>query len=280
MSYNKIYIPRKKIAFFELIKDIIIGIKDGNELAIRLFIRDLKSGFEKSLLGYFWLIIPPLATAGIWILLTSTSVIKVVNVPMNYSGYCLVGTTIWGVFAESVLKPLQRYKSGMSMMVKLNFPRESFVLASTYDLLFGIFIRFLFLVPLLWFLGYTPGINTIFAFFSIIIVSFIGLSIGLLLTPLGLLFNDVSRLISLGLPFLMYFSPVLYPISSSNVLSRLNFLNPASSWLEFARSLLGGYQHSDYLTMTLWFFISFLFLFLGFIFLSITLPIIVERSGS
>lgn len=280
MSNTRIYIPRKKIALIELLKEIMIGIKIGNELAFRLFNRDLKSSFEKSFFGYFWLIIPPLATAGIWILLTSTNVVKVIGVPMNYSGYCLIGTTIWGVFAESVSKPIQRYKSGMPMMVKLNFPRESFFLASTYDLLFGIFIRFLFLVPLLWILGYVPGINTFFAFLSIIIVSFIGVSIGLLLTPVGLLFNDVSRLISMGLPFLMYFSPVLYPISSSNILRRFNFLNPASSWLEFARSLLGGYQHSDYFTMTLWFFISFLFLFLGFIFLSITLPIIVERSGS
>jgi lipopolysaccharide transport system permease protein len=280
MYNNKVYSPRKKLVFIELIKDIIFGIKAGNELAIRLFIRDLKSGFEKSLLGYFWIIIPPLVTAGIWIFLTSTNVIKVVDIPMNYSAYCLIGTTIWGVFAESVSKPLQRYKSGMNMMVKLNFPREAFVLASTYDLFFGIFIRFLFLVPLLWVMGYTPGINTLFAFFSIIIVSFIGLSIGLLLTPLGLLFNDVSRLLSMGLPFMMYFSPILYPISGRNILSRLNFLNPVSSWLEFARSLLGGYHYSDYLTMTIWIFISLFFLLLGFIFLNIALPIIVERSGS
>jgi lipopolysaccharide transport system permease protein len=280
MSNTKIYIPRKKISFIELIKDIIVGIKNGNEIAIRLFIRDLKSGFEKSLLGYFWLIIPPLATSGIWIFLTSTNVINIVNVPMNYSAYCFIGTTIWGVFSESVSKPLQRYKSGMSMMVKLNFPRESFVLAATYDLIFGIFIRFLFLVPILWLLGYTPGLNTLLAFFSIIIVSFIGLSIGLILTPLGLLFNDISRLIGMGLPFLMYFSPVLYPISSRNILSRFNFFNPASSWLEFARSLFGGYQYSDYFTMTIWIFTSILFLLIGFIFLYITLPIIVERSGS
>lgn len=280
MSNNKIYTPKKKIDFIELFKDIIDGIKTGNEIAIRLFIRDLKSGFEKSLLGYFWLIIPPLVTSGIWIFLTSTNVISIVNVPMNYSAYCLIGTTIWGIFSESVSKPLQRYKSGMGMMVKLNFPREAFVLAATYDLIFGIFIRFLFLVPLLWVLGYTPGINTFFAFVSIIILSFIGLSIGLLLTPLGLLFSDVSRLISMGFPFLMYFSPVLYPISSRNILSRLDFLNPASSWLEFARSLLGGYQYSDYVTMTIWIFISIFFLLIGFILLNITLPIIVERSGS
>lgn len=280
MSNNKIYTPNKKIDFIELFKDIIDGIKTGNEIAIRLFIRDLKSGFEKSLLGYFWLIIPPLVTSGIWIFLTSTNVISIVNVPINYSAYCLIGTTIWGIFSESVSKPLQRYKSGMGMMVKLNFPRESFVLAATYDLIFGIFIRFLFLVPLLWILGYTPGINTFFAFVSIIILSFIGLSIGLVLTPLGLLFSDVSRLISMGLPFLMYFSPVLYPISSRNILSRLDFLNPASSWLEFARSLLGGYQYSDYLTMTIWIFISIFFFLIGFILLNITLPIIVERSGS
>jgi lipopolysaccharide transport system permease protein len=280
MSKIKIYIPRKKLTLLELIKEIIVGIKAGNEIALRLFIRDLKSSFEKSILGYFWLIIPPLVTSGIWIFLTSTNVISIVNVPMKYSVYCLIGTTIWGIFSESVSKPILRYKSGMGMMVKLNFPRESFILAAFYDLLFGISIRFLFIILLLWFMGYPPGVNTIFAFFSILIVSFIGMSFGLLLTPLGLLFNDVSKLISVGLPFLMYFSPVLYPISSKSILSRFNWLNPVSSWLDFSRSLLGGYQFSDYLTMTIWVFISILSFLLGFIFLNITLPIIVEKSGS
>jgi lipopolysaccharide transport system permease protein len=275
-----IYTPQKNISIISLFFEIFNGLKKGNQLAFRFFIRDLKAGYEKSILGYFWIFIPPLVTSLIWILLNVNNIIQVKNVPMRYSAYCLTGSMIWGIFAESVSKPLQRYKSSMGIMVKLNFPREAVVLASIYDLVWGILIRLLVLVPLLYFFGYKPGVHTFLAFLSMLVVSFIGLSIGLVTTPLGLLFNDISRLITMGLPLLMYLSPVLYPISGKGFFITFMNFNPVASWLEFTRSILGSYHYESSFFLIFWFVFALFMFLLSLVLLKITLPIIIERSGS
>jgi lipopolysaccharide transport system permease protein len=274
------YTPQRNLTFKLIFIDILKGISDGKELGFRLFLKDLKSSYEKSILGYVWIILPPLVTAGIWILLNDQQIITVTNAPMIYTAYCVCGTMLWSLFVESVNKPLARYRGAIGMMVKLNFPRESLLVASFYDLLFSIFIKTCILIPILWYLGYAPGIHSIFAIFAMVVLVFIGVSIGIFLTSFGLMYNDVSKIMSMGLPFVMYITPVVYPLTKGNIFSKFQILNPVSAWLEYSRSLFGSYEVSLLSSLILWFFISVILLIFGLIILRITLPIIVERSGS
>jgi lipopolysaccharide transport system permease protein len=277
---KNIYASQRNLTFKLIFIDILKGVSDGKELGFRLFLKDLKSSYEKSFLGYVWIILPSLVTAGIWILLNQQQIIKVTNTPMTYTAYCICGTTLWSLFVESINKPLARYRGAIGMMVKLNFPRESLLVASFYDLLHSIFIKIFILIPLLWYLGYTPGLHSILGIIAMIVLVFIGLSIGIFLTPFGLMYNDVSKIMSIGLPFFMYITPVVYPIVKGNIFSKLQILNPISAWLEYSRSFFGNYDVNSFGILCFWFFISFILIIFGLIILRITLPIIVERSGS
>ena len=199
---------------------------------------------------------------------------------MLYTAYCVCGTMLWSLFVESVNKPLARYRGAIGMMVKLNFPRESLLVASFYDLLFSIFIKISILIPLLWYLGYAPGLHSILGIIAMIVLVFVGVSIGIFLTPFGLMYNDVSRIMSIGFPFFMYITPVVYPLVKGSVFSKLQIFNPISAWLEYSRSLFGSYEVNLLSSLILWFLISVILLIFGLIILGITLPIIVERSGS
>jgi lipopolysaccharide transport system permease protein len=276
----KKYTPQRELTLKLIFLDILKGISDGKELGFRLFLKDLKSSYEKSILGYVWIILPPFVTAGIWVLLNQQQIIKVTNTPMVYTAYCVCGTMLWSLFVESVNKPLARYRGAIGMMVKLNFPRESLLVASFYDLLFSIFIKTCILIPLLWYMGYSPGLNSIIAIIAMIVLVFIGVSIGIFLTPLGLLYNDISRIMSMGLPFLMYLTPVVYPLAKGSIFSKFQIVNPVSGWLEYSRSLFGNYDVSVFNSLFFWFFFSFILMIFGLIILRITLPIIIERSGS
>ena len=240
----------------------------------------MKSSYEKSILGYVWIILPPFVTAGIWILLNQQQIIKVTNTPMIYTAYCVCGTTLWSLFVEAVNKPLARYRGAIGMMVKLNFPRESLLVASFYDLMFSILIKISILIPLLWYLGYPPGLHTIPGILAMVVLVFIGVSIGIFLTPFGLMYNDVSKIMSIGLPFFMYITPVVYPLTKGNIFLKLQIFNPISAWLEYSRSLFGNYEVNLFDFLFFWVFISFILIIFGLIILRITLPIIVERSGS
>jgi lipopolysaccharide transport system permease protein len=276
----KIYTPRRQESFWKLFQEIGSGFLEGRELAWRLFVRDLKVSYSKSFLGIFWLFLPPLATAGIWIFLNNQDVVAIKDTPMAYAGFTMIGTMLWSMFAESITKPMQRYQSAMGMMVKLNFPREALVLAAVFDLIFSFFLKFIILIPVLWILGYPPTLSFIPAVLVVIGLMIAGLSIGLFLSPVGLLYGDIGKALPLILPFAMYLTPVIYPLREGGKLAELQGINPVTPFLERARSLMGGYGFDMNSELIIWGFVVMVLLLLGLVTIKIALPVIIERSGS
>ena len=166
------------------------------------------------------------------------------------------------------------------MMTKLNFPRESIVLASVYDIAFSLFLRLIILIPILWAMGYPPTWQFLPALFFVFALALCGLIIGIFLSPLGLLYSDISRGIAILLPFAMYLTPVIYPLRTTGYLAALQPINPVTPFLEMARSLLGGYDFTMGSELIWWSVILFFMLLAGLLALKIALPIIVERAGS
>jgi lipopolysaccharide transport system permease protein len=276
----KVYTPRREESIATLFREIFLGFKEGRELAWRLFVRDLKAGYRKSYLGMFWLFLPPLATAGVWIFLNRQQVVSISDAPMAYAGFTLCGTILWSLFSESITKPIQRYQGAMSMMTKLNFPREAIVLASVYDLLFSFALKLVILIPILWILGYPPSLNFIPAFLAVAGLIITGLVIGVGLSPIGLLYSDIGKGLPIVLPFVMYLTPVIYPLRTEGTLSALQGFNPVTPFLERARSLIGGYEFTLNQEMWIWAGIIAVAFFIALAAIRIALPVIVERSGS
>lgn len=280
MSTKKIYTPYHKESISVTLNEIFKSFLIGRNLAYRLFIRDFKASFEKSILGIVWLFLPPILTAGIWIFLNNQKIITITDTPMLYPAYSLSGSLLWAIFAESLTKPMQRYKSAMSMMVKLNFPREAVLLAAIYDIFVSVGLKLLVIIPLLWFMGYPPSLEWLYIIPFLLGLILMGISLGLLLVPFGLLFNDISNMITLGLPFAMYLTPVVYPIAKGGLLGSIQAINPVTPWLERIRSLLGGYNFDLYTPLFAWLLIGILILMIGLIGFRLALPIIIERSGN
>lgn len=276
----KIYTPQREENIVSLVREIVRNFQIGQELASRLFLRDLKAAYRKSFLGILWLFLPPLATAGIWIFLNSQRVVAVQKTPMDYAAFALCGTMQWTLFAEAITKPIVRFQNAMTMMSKLNFPREAVVLASLYDLMFSLVLKLIILFIGLMMFGYPPTWQFATATFFVFLLMLGGLSLGLLLSPLGLLYNDISKGLPIILPFAMYLTPVIYPLRKNGFLASLQSLNPVTPFLERSRSLLGGYEFSMQ-TSLWWWSIGLLMAFgLGLIILKISMPVIVERSGN
>jgi lipopolysaccharide transport system permease protein len=277
---TRIYAPQRTEGLFKLFEGVLKGYKEGRELAWRLFLRDLKVSYTKSALGFLWIFLPPLATAGIWIFLNSRRVVAIQNPPMSYGAFAMCGTMLWSLFAEAIVKPIQRYQGAMGIMTKLNFPREAIALAAVYDLAFSFLVKMSLLVPILWIMGYPPTVHFIPALGFALLLSAVGFSFGLLISPLGLLYTDVSRGLAVALPFIMFLVPVIYPLRHPEQLSLWQKLNPVTPFLECSRSLLGGYEFHLQNELILISITMLLILIVSQIMIRISLPIIVERSGS
>lgn len=251
----------------------------GRELAWRLFVRDISAAYRQSFLGYLWAVLPPLATTLTFSFLNSQNMINIGSTPVPYPAYVLIGSLLWQGFLEALNCPMSALNGGRAMLTKINFPRESLIMAGLMNLLFNLGIRLVLLIPL--FLLFRIPVTTSMLLFPLGLLSVIGLglSIGLWLAPIGLLYSDIGRGIGLISGFWMLLTPVVYPPPASGVGAFLAKWNPASPVILTARDWLIGQEPTHLPGFLLVSILALLAFFLGWIIVRVTLPMLVERMG-
>lgn len=257
------------------------------ELSIALARRDLSAMYRQSILGYLWAFLPVLATTGVFLFLRSGGAFSTWEHPIPYPVYLLVGSILWQVFADAVQGPLKVVTSSRAMLVKINFPRESLIIAGFLLTVFNFFVRLAILLPALVFFS-SKGMfdfnwSALYAFpAGVLAVILLGYAIGVLLTPLGILYKDVSMGVTMVLSFWMFLSPVVIGIpapGSDGLLRRLMLWNPATHVLDCSRAWLVG---ADAPLITGFWLVSlcaFVFLGFGWIIYRISLPHVIARLG-
>jgi lipopolysaccharide transport system permease protein len=166
-----------------------------------------------------------------------------------------------------------------AMLVKLNFPRIAPVLAGIGQTTLTSAIRLLLLIPVFLFSGLLPSWTIIFFPVAYLAMVLFGTALGSLLTPIGLLYTDVTRAISMVGQFAMYATPVVYPVASTGLLGWVNRYNPITYLVETGRAtLVGGPWDALPLAgaVTL---VAFFLLLLGWTIFHVTVPRIIERMG-
>jgi len=114
------------------------------------------------------------------------------------------------------------------------------------EVLFNFTIRSLLLIPaFLWFQFVPPATIALMPIAALGLV-FVGAGLGLILMPVGTLYQDVGRFIGLATPFWMILTPVVYMPLKGFPGSLLNWLNPASPLLILARdwALIGSTEYA------------------------------------
>jgi len=275
-----IYTPESSLANPKrLIMEMVDELRNSRELAFALFTRDMKAQVRQSILGYAWLFFPPIATTLVWFFLNSSGVVKVADTGMPYPAFVMIGTLLWQAFLESLTKPIMSLTASKTMLVKLNFPRIAPVLAGIGQTTVTSAIRLVLLIPIFVFAGVEASWTIVFFPLAYLSMVLLGIAIGSFLTPIGLLYTDIGKAIGLLGQFMMYATPVVYPIASEGFLGWVNKVNPVTYLLEVGRSTLvgGSFEH---LSMALIITGSaFILLLIGWTIFHITVPRIIERMG-
>jgi lipopolysaccharide transport system permease protein len=264
-----------------LIHDLVNDIDRGRELGWRLFLRNLQAQYRQTLFGYAWAIMPPLMTTLVWVGLRSVNVVSFSTAPgVPYAAYVLTGTILWQTFLNSLTSPLTSIEGAKDMLVKLNFPREALLLAGFGQMLFNLLIQLVLLAVVLVVLRVPIPSTAPLFFLGLLMLITLGHGIGLVVTPLGLLYTDIQKAIQAFAPFVMFLTPVLYAPPTEGRLALLNDINPVAPVLVATRDwLLVG--HTDFLAG----FVGYSFLgvvatLLGLILVRIAMPFLIERMGS
>ena len=222
----------------------------------------------------------PLITAFIWIFLNETGTVKLTDTGVPYPVYAFTGTLLWSILKEAINSPITITTTNKSVISKINFPKEALILTGIFKLLFNSSVKVIILLVFLFFFG--VGFKWSLLLFPLVIIGAIifGTMLGLFLTPIGMLYRDVSKFIKMGLTIIMYITPVVYAVPKSGIMKTLMEFNPFTPIILTTRAIVVG-ENPEYLTYFLCLMIiSVPLLFLGLLFYRISMPIIVERMSA
>lgn len=283
--HTRIYSPepalKRPSEFFRAMWADICGSR---ELAVALARRDLNALYRQSMLGYVWAFLPVLGTTGVFLFLRSGGAFTTLESGIAYPVYILLGTILWQVFADAVNGPLKVVTSSRAMIVKINFPREALILAGMLITGFNFFVRLIILVPALLFFAwkgqYVFVAESLYLFpLGVLSIVLLGYMIGLLLTPIGMLYKDVSMGVQMILMFWMFLTPVVLTSPAEGLAATMMQWNPASSVLDTTRAWLIGAEPALLFQFSIFVPLSLLFFGIGWVLYRVALPHVIARLG-
>lgn len=266
--------PRKMLA--DMFRDIV----QGRDLAWRLAVRDISAQYRQTYLGFLWAFLLPLANTATWVFLSKSGIIAVGETALPYPVYVLTGTMLWAILLDAMLMPLGQTAAARPMLTRLNFPREAILISGLYQILFNASIKIVLMIGALLLAGIYPGWHLLLLPLGILSLILVGSAIGVLLTPLGMLYGDIGRAIPLAMQFLMYLTPVVYPLPKEGVVASLIMLNPITPIILTTRDWLAGFTPQFPIYFAAVTIAACLLLLVGMIVYRLAMPIIIERLSA
>jgi lipopolysaccharide transport system permease protein len=264
----------------QLLRHMFKDISESRELALRLFLRNIRSKYRQTMFGYVWAFLPPVVTTLVFVFLNSQKIINVGDTDIPYPAYVLIGTLLWQGFVDALNSPLRAMSESKSFLVKINFPREALVLAGVGEVLFNFTIRLvLFFAVFLWYRLSLP-LSILLAPVGILALIALGLMFGLLLAPLGMLYQDLEKALPLITTVWLLLTPVVYPPLTNWPASLLSSLNPVSPLLVTTREMLTQGSFSQLTGFMVVGFTTCILLLLVWILCRLALPHLIERMGA
>lgn len=226
--------PLRKPRLF--LRDLRTDLRLVGHVSWQLFERNLRAQVRRSLLGYVWMLLPPLISGLVWMYLGKVKILNLEGLSVPYPVYVLTGLFFWQGFVEALNCPLQQLQGARGTLSKVKIPHEAFVVAGFASVLLNMLIRMgVLLIVLVWFK--IPYHHTMFLMpFGLAALLLFGMALGWLLAPLGMLYADINNALQVAIGFWFLVTPVVYTPPTS--VAWLIALNPVTPLLMTTRNWL------------------------------------------
>jgi len=225
-----IYKPDRvlEMGFFEVWREMFLNLFQSRELIWRLFLRDFSAKYRQSILGVFWAILNPIIVVGVFVFLNRAGILNIAETKVPYPVFALIGISIYGLFSTGLSASVNSIVGAGPMVVKINFPKISLVLSSFGQALVEFTVRLVLIVAVFFIFGVVPRGTTLLFPLAVVPILLLTLGIGFFLSLLAGIFRDIIHVVSLFTTFLLFLTPVLYPLPEIGPLVVLNKWNPLS----------------------------------------------------
>ena len=224
------------------------GVTDGlarlyeyRELLQNWTLREIKSRYRQSVLGFGWAIVQPVfQMVVISIIFGSFLHVPSGNVP--YPVFAYVALLPWTFFSGAINTAVPSLLTNMDLVTKIYFPREVLPLSSIVARLADLVVASVVFVGMMAWYRLPIHFTLIFVPVLILILLLLAIGVGLLGAAVSVFLRDISFAVPLGMQLWMYASPVIYPITQVPERWRwLYMLNPMAGIIDsFRRVVLDG----------------------------------------
>jgi lipopolysaccharide transport system permease protein len=276
-----VYTPESQLhSPARLARSMFQDLMNSRDLAWRLFVRDIKSDYQQTMLGYAWAVLPALSMSLAFVLLNQSNAVSMVDTGIPYPAYAITGSIFFALFWESVNVPLRTAQRCRDIIVKVRFPHEALAVTAFGHIIFSFGIKLVLLIASVAVLRVPVKASAVLAVVPLCGLLLLGMAVGLLLVPVGLLFRDAAYALAIAGNVLMFLVPVLYAPPSRGALAAIITANPLTPLLMSARSLIfTGFD--AYTIPALWLSVGGLgFFCAAWVVFRVGVPILIERLGS
>jgi lipopolysaccharide transport system permease protein len=263
-----------------LIGEMIRDLSDSRELARRLFARNIASQYRQTALGYVWAVAPPLVTSSLFILLNSANLLRPGDIGVPYPVYVILGTVSFALFLDALNMPLNAIAGARGTLPKINFPREALLLAGLAQILFNFAVKLTLIIGVLVVFRIPVQPKAVLVVIPLLGLLLVGLAIGLLLVPVGALFQDVVHALGVIASGLVFVTPAAYLPPRDGVLALITAWNPLTPLIMTARDLILHGSSPHLLTTIILVGAGIVALLLSWVAFRLAMPILIERMGN
>jgi ABC-2 type transport system permease protein len=188
------------------------------ELMVNLTLRELRGKYKRSVLGWGWSLLNPLASMVIFTIVFSffLKVKPPVGDPSglhNFAFFLLCGLLPWNFLNNGMMGGMAALIGNANLIKKVYFPREVLVSAvvAAFDVSFLIELGVLaaaLLVAGNFVIPWIPVVLFLIALFTVFV-----LGIGLTVSVLNVYFRDVQHFVGILMMLWFYATPIVYPIT-------------------------------------------------------------------
>jgi len=203
--------------------------------------RDIKVRYKQTVMGFAWALIQPVFSMIIFTVIFG-KVAKISSDGVPYAIFSYAALVPWTYFSNALSQSSTSLVSQANLISKIYFPRLMVPLAAVFSQLVDFGIALLLLFGMMLFFGIAPTPWALLVPFLVLLMMLTAAGMGACLTALAIQYRDIKHGIGLGLTFLMYASPVVYPVSLIPEQYRIIYgLNPMAGVIEgFRAALLGS----------------------------------------
>lgn len=258
-SRHQIQIRPEDLGLVQTIREIF----EAKELLWVLVRRQISIRYAQTAFGALWVVIQPVMAAALYSVVFGLFVkVKTGGVPYPLFSYS--GMAIWMLFSQGLERGSTALVQDERLVTKTFFPRLLLPVSTTLSVGLDFLVASIVLILCAWFMGFSPGINTLLVFTALVPVVVCSLGFAALFSSLNVRWRDLRQVAPFLVQIWVWATPVAYPLELAPGPWRTILLwNPLTAPVMMFRHAILGTEVPPMWAMGASYGISFLFFLIG-----------------